>query len=291
MQATLGISPAIAHTEPEENCPFCPGKEEEKWKTFPGAKNSGSTLEKNMENPKRNGFAQSRGARKKDGLDGRQNVDEPPRIKPKPIYENGEYGEFGSQAHHAISGKEILENEPIEKLLVEGSEIEKDTGYNINNCANGVHLPAYPKNYPGGWGAETDTVKKLEVMIPAMDHAGQAHISSHTGHLDLGQEDFHSEYVSTGKELLEEIKDRVMLWSGECFLCKDSSGEPKKPFVPPYKINQYMDNLSDAIIKHLKLPAISWEFFISSYAKEYHKRVCNHKYGHVSLMSKLKANN
>ena len=91
MQATLGISPAFKHSKPEEKCPFCPGEEEKPWTTYPGAKNNSSTLEKNMENPERNDFAQSKGARKKDGKERRQDKDEP-RKKPMAIYTDSTYG-------------------------------------------------------------------------------------------------------------------------------------------------------------------------------------------------------
>jgi hypothetical protein len=235
-------------------------------------------LESNMLKSTKNNFAQQKGARPKDGEEDRQSPDDP---KQKPSCSHPTYGAYSFQAHHAISGKEILENEPIEQLLLEGELVKKDTGYTVNTCANGVFLPAYPKGYPG-WGDEKDFDKKLDIMKPAMDVIGQAHIGSHTGHLDPDLAYFHKDYVIMGKEALEDIYSRVMLWPADCFLCKDSNDNQKKPYVPPFKVNNYLDNLSEQIIKHLRSDPGEWEYFVSAYAMAYHRENCSHGEGHES---------
>lgn len=59
--------------------------------------------------------------------------------------------------------------------------------------------------------------------------------------------------------------------SEECPFCVDEKGKAIEPFVPPYKLNQWLDNLSKRIKRKLTGPVNSWPYFISKYAKEYYK--------------------
>lgn len=277
------------HAAGDEKCPFCPGVKEKPWKTFDGVKNSSTILREAMNDPERCGFAQQQGARPKDGKDGRQGIDDP-KESPQPIFSHPRYGEYSNQAHHSISGNEIMKGHKIEKLIgKEGGEIEDDTGYTINNCANGVYLPAYPKKFGGIWGkavypksyplANGDTVKitsavdddtfKFLVMKPAMEAVGQAHIGGHEGFYIETLDKFHKDYPTTIKEKLTEIADKVHLQSKECPFCKKSNGEAKKPFIPPYKVNQMLDNLSKRIEKKITASPDQWPYFISKFAKDY----------------------
>ena len=259
-----------------EDCPFCPGKEDKhEWQTFKGADNNGTKLRKNMNDPEKNGCAQDKGAKPKDGVYPRQNKDEPSQPQmPKgkdSIYTDSTYGEYGNEAHHCISGKEIMEGEPIEKELTEnGGQFKGDTGYNINNAANGVFLPSYPNKFEGVWG-EKSYDEKYEIMKLAMDAGvGQVHIGGHSGHTI---EEADKDYPKQIKEELLELQKRIVLKSMECPFCVEGDGKAKKPFIPPYKANQWLDNLSGRIERKLKGPASGWGYFISRYAKDYYKKL------------------
>ncbi len=259
-----------------EDCPFCPGKEvEHKWKTFKGSDNSGSKLRKAMNDPARNSYAQQRGAKPKDGVYPNQNKDSPasPQM-PKgssSIYNHSEHGAYGNEAHHCISGKEIMQGEPIERELTKNQgQYKGDTGYNINNAANGVFLPSFPNKFKGSWGAKSYN-EKYEIMKHAMEAGkGQVHIGGHAGHTI---EEADRDYPTAIKEQLEKIKKRIVQKSEECPFCVEADGTPKKPFVPPYKANQWLDNLSKSISRELEGSAENWELFISKYAKDYYKEM------------------
>ena len=247
-----------------EECPFCPAKEtEHKWKTFKGADNSSSTLREAMNNPERCSCAQQTGAKPKDGVYPNQNKDSP-EPSPDPIYENDEYGVYSNQAHHCISGNEIMKGEALEKIITnETGDYKGQTGYTINNAANGVYLPSYPEKYSGNVDI------KYEIVKPAMvANKGQIHIGGHKGHTHDDQD-----YPSTIKEELSSLKKRILLKSEECPFCVEGDGTPKKPYVPPYKVNQWLDNLSKDIKLELTGSAKNWPYFISKYAKRYYLEI------------------
>jgi len=274
MQIKLALAPPKVHKSNNPKCPFCPAKKEKTFKTFSGKDNNSTDLKKNMLKPQRNSCAQDNGARPKDGKEGRQNEDtakSEPSLTKKGL-------KYTFQAHHSISGNEIIKGEPIEKYLVKGGQIKKDTGYTINNCANGVFLPSYPKNYPGGWGKEKDEKKKLNIMKVAMDKHGQAHIGSHTGFNDENYPKHTDDYVKSVQRSLKAIKVNVDKWGDKCPWCKGPDKKPKKPFPPPYRLNGKLDSLSKKIEKHLESKSVGkWEFFISSYAHLYHMEKCRHR--------------
>ncbi|WP_196137597.1 AHH domain-containing protein [Aliikangiella sp. G2MR2-5] len=253
-----------------EDCPFCPGKEtKHEWKTFKGADNDGGILREAMNNPKRCNYAHQSGARPKDGKYPNQNISEE-RPSPSPIFENSEHGEYGNEAHHCISGNEIMKGHAIEKAITKGDKYKGDTGYTINNGDNGVFLPSYPKKYSGKWGVKSDS-EKYKIMKLAMDAGkGQVHIGGHKGH---GIDGYCESYPDEIKKRLTLLKDRVGEKSEECPFCVESSGKPKKPFVPPYKVNQWLDNLSKNIEKKLTSSPSTWPYFISKYAKKYFKEL------------------
>lgn len=249
-----------------EDCPFCPAKEtEHKWKTVKGEENDPSVLRKAMNKPSRCKYAQQTGAKPKDGKYPNQNVDKR-RRSPKPIYSNANYGDYGNQAHHCISGNEIMKGHALEKIIAnEDGEYKGQTGYTINTAANGVYLPSYPsKNYSGNQDEKYEIVKHAMVA-----GEGQTHIGGHSGYENAAGQD----YPSAIKEELTSLQKRVLLKSEECPFCVENDGKPKKPYVPPYKLNQWLDNLSGNIFRKLKGPAEKWPYFVSKYAKRYHQDV------------------
>src|SRR5689334_3293764 len=105
----LLMSPTM-HDPDSDSCPFCPGKKEKDWKTYPGEANDSVILRAVMKNPDSLPEKQSN-VRLKDGQDGRQGPD-----SPRPTYDTRAQGEifvaprlgaYSNEAHHAISGKQI----------------------------------------------------------------------------------------------------------------------------------------------------------------------------------------
>ncbi|VAW90335.1 hypothetical protein MNBD_GAMMA17-1024 [hydrothermal vent metagenome] len=245
-----------------EDCPFCPGKViEHKWKTVKGEKNDPGILRSAMNDPTRCSFAHQTGAKPKDSVYPNQEEDDVDP-SPSPIYTHVIHGDYSNQAHHCISGNEIMKGHAIEKIIAnEGGDYKGETGYTINNAANGVYLPSYPERYSG-----TEDEKYELVKLAMAAGKGQTHIGGHSGHEHAAGQD----YPSAIKEELTALKTRILNKSGECPFCVEDDGTPKKPFIPPYKVNQWLDNLSKDIQSDLTGQVVDWPYFISKYAKRYY---------------------
>ena len=293
-QVTL-MAAAGQHQPDDPDCPFCPGKEEEDYKTWRGADNKASKLRSNMKTPSNLKRIQST-ARPKDGMNNRQPPDSVRPVYRRPqtptsIYTHLNHGSYSDQAHHAISGLQILDGHEIEKLTCQDlGLIKKDTGYSVNNCANGVCLPAYPNNFlkgssplKGTW-AELDLAEKQSIMeLPMAANKGQAHIGGHdipppaalSGDDDDAADDattdmeHHTNYPEKAKGELKKVYDRAMKrFEPECPWCAAAKAKGEK-LPPPYRINQQLDNVSSIMINLITGSAQGWEYFISSYAQTY----------------------
>jgi hypothetical protein len=288
MQLTLPFSMAL-HVPTNEQCPFCPGKKEGPWTTHPGSTNDSKILRTIMNRPAALTEQQS-GARPKDGQDGRQSEDERrPTYTTKRdgvIYNHTIHGDYGDQAHHAISGKQILEDEPIEKLIdKKHGKIEEDTGYSVNNAANGICLPSYPKSYAKRgaalqWAAEDADLKFQIATLPMHAGKGQVHIGEHDIPGDPNDEKVaeihHTSYPKTARDFLEELYlATVHRWAPECPWCT-TGPSVKDPLPAPYRLNQRLDGVSKKLISHIAGAPSSWHYFISDYAMKCHQAICTH---------------
>ena len=303
------------HIEDNPKCPFCPGVEEPEWKTYTGKENSSKELRACMNNPDRNDYSQqntSGAARPKDkGVEKtphdkktqqfRQSPDEndisPGEKETPPIFHMDKYGPYRNEAHHCISGNEIMKGHAIERVITKNSRFKKDTGYTINNAANGVYLPSFPKAYRGIWGKkwsgsesvssktypvydgsdpkvitskEDDNNFKYEIMKEAMKAGkGQAHIGSHGGFYIEDLDEYNVSYPKVIKKELSAIFRRVVNMGKDCPFCVNTKGEPQKPFLPPYKVNQWLDDLAKSIKNDLVAAPDTWKYFISAIARDY----------------------
>ena len=283
----------VKHTEDNPDCPFCPGKEEADYKTWRGNDNKASKLRSNMKTPSNLTKIQAK-ARPKDSRDGRQSEDGPKPVyrNPEgPIYSHDKHGDYSDQAHHAISGNQILNGHDIEKLTCSDlGKIEKDTGYSVNNCANGVCLPAYPYKFirgnsplKGKW-AEYDPVAKVEMMeLPMQALKGQVHIGGHDispnpalfeGDTEAADDattdmEHYTNYPETAKKLLQKLYNvSIKNYSESCGFCGDNKKNGKK-LPPPYRINQKLDDISEILIGYITGAPSEWKYFISAYAQDY----------------------
>lgn len=276
-------------SDDDNGCPFCPGEEvKHEYVSYGGAKNNVDNLRWNMAQPShaREKEKESKTLEKSNGYPSpiKSPVDnsgykKKSSIKGKLAYENDEHGIYGYEAHHCISGNEILKGTALDKVITnEGGKFKGQTGYTINNATNGVFLPSFPRKYFGKW-EPMDEKEKYKIMALAMDAGeGQAHIGCHTGHDNDGGKD----YPTMIKEELAAISKRVSEKTDECPFCVEN-GSHKKPFIPPYKINQWLDVLSNDIKNELLGPVESWPYFISGYAKDYYKE----KMGSVDSLDQL----
>lgn len=273
-----------------DRCPFCTDPDStDTYITYKGASNSSTTLRAIMNRPAALTTRQS-SARPKDGAAGRQAEDQA-QANPNPIFADhatlfpgltgGPVGNYGDEAHHAISGNECMKGEDIEEVIKNTGHgtFEKDTGYSINNGANGVYLPSWHHGgrwdasaADGKWADQTDSTK-YEIMKLAMKAgAGQAHIGAHEGKVTATHPRSYPDFV---KGELEQIRQRVLLRLEQCPYCH-VGGQPKRPAPAPYGVNQWLDVLSHSIAGHLKSHPRTWKYFVSAYAAQYHEELCRH---------------
>jgi hypothetical protein len=270
------IAVADQHTSSLQ-CPFCPEEPEPDFTTHPGSANHSGTLEKIMGDPSQL-VPEQGAARPKEGQPHQQSPSTA-QLKPTPIYTSPEDGPFSCEAHHLISGKQALEGHAFERWIVAGGTIEKDTGYSVNNCDNGLWCPSIPEKHKGGsWGNLGDFEDKYKIARKPMD-AGlpQFHKSHHSIRDKDEQNEWHEKYDTWLKGLLTQMDDRMTGWSAKCKLC-ETGGKNEPPFQPSVRVNQVLDNLSRVARRNLLPPASRWKVFLSRYSLQYHKRVgpCTH---------------
>lgn len=263
---------AVKHTTINPDCPFCP-KNEESFTTHGGVKNDSGILADVMAKPATLVEKQG-GARPKDGNPKRQ-LPDTASPKPNPIFTHATYGDYSCEAHHIIPGNQSLKGSAIE-VWIESThgQIKSDTGYSVNNAANGRWMPSIPEKYRNGtWGA-MDFDKKLEIATLAMQSKGQFH----KGHHNIGDPDdpagtYHQRYCDQIKGQLNDLAKTVTGWSSACF--ESTASGP--PFDPNWKIHGMLDRISMAIAGNITSTSpATWRYYISRLALERHKRSgCN----------------
>jgi hypothetical protein len=269
------MNPAVDHpVNQSKDCPFCPMPKQEDFTTHPGEANNSGHLESIMEDPDCLVGKQG-GARPKDGKDQRQGkATEKP--KPNPIFRNNKYGAYSSEAHHLISGNQAMKGHDIEKWIVGGSLIKKDTGYSVNNSDNGEWLPSIPEDYKGGkWSPLSGDEKLAIATAPMRNGKGQFHKGPHNV---VDKEDLlgvHASYPKEVKRLLSDLVELLHAWVGACPICENVDHE-KGPFDPNWRVHNMIDALSRGIGMDLKGAPGYWKYFISKVAMQFHKTVCEH---------------
>jgi len=259
----LSSSPATHNLDTPE-CPFCPGDKEDTYKTYPGEECDGTRLRDWLTSAQPPSAESS--CRPKDGEGNRQ-----PKPDPVPMPNNSLAQQFTFEAHHAIPGKQCMKGRPVEKwLLQKKGQINADTGYSVNNIANGIWLPAIPKEIveKGTWRTLTMD-EKVELTRRAMNEWGQVH-KGHHNIVDQGDE---RNYVVWVKGKLDDINTRMNGWSSKCSLCTEDGKSKAPPFDPPYRLNQFLDGCSAAIMAQLRGHASQWNYFISKVALRYHDQL------------------
>lgn len=267
------IAVLAPHAPGSKACPFCPEEEPKSYTTHPGSANDSRALEDIMVKPSLLPSKQG-GARPKNGEKDQQgpSTEQP---KPSPIYTSLDHGDCSVEAHHLISGKQALENSPIEQWLIAAKgRIERDTGYSVNNADNGFWAPSIPERYKGGaWGAKSYE-EKLAIACEVMAATQRQFHKSHHRISDPDDPggDVHPSYNEFLQKKLKELNRIIEAWSKHCPLCT-----PDKKPQPSVTVNQILDNLSTAMRSMVSGPRAGWSVFLSKYALAYHKPVCSHR--------------
>jgi len=295
MQIGEIVAPPVPHSTPNEDCPFCPPPDDKKFTTYAGAEKSESRLKSIMADPSKLASLESN-ARPKLGEADQQNASSARNYPSSPlVHPEARFGVYSYEAHHLIPGtekvapgstKQVMSGHAIEKWIKAGDNIDRDSGYSINNSDNGVWLPSAPianKKNPGNptpalpWSSEVKTVKRVAQGLPTVTSdekheianfamlrgAGQFHYGQHKV---LNEEGTHYTYSKEVVSRLDQLEKGIAAWAPVCFCEKK---EPKPPFKPTWQINQKMDGVSRWIEIDIKqMPPANWEFWISTLAKE-----------------------
>jgi len=256
------------HTVNDPKCPFCPEKENnEHYKTYGGAKNSGSKLGKLVNDPTKFGTSTEADARPKDGITGKdkrqnQNFIDTDGEKLEQVKTDDAGTKF--QAHHAISGNQCLKGDPVEKYIISGEKVIYDTGYSVNNPQNGIWLPSSAVG--GAAWPTTDPAKKYAAAKEAMEkfsrqfHLGHHDIAADVDGLDPETDD---KYVSYVKNQLADISSVLLPWE----VCPEKDSKGKHCGNP--RIHDMLDRVSSHILKRLKGRPKKWTFFVSRHARDF----------------------
>ena len=263
----LPITPPPMHTKDNAECPFCPGVKEQEYKTYSGKDNKSGQLINWMARP---ASIVQENARPLFSIPNVQLEPQPKvcRTHSGDLYNPGDPTIVWNnhEAHHAISGKQCMQDHDIEKfILKEHGEIKADTGYSINNPNNGIWLPSWPKS-KGEWPGVSQSGKCESIAFAAMTaYSRQWHLGNHSvGDKNDPDQKMHKKYDAYIKEHLDELCKNVTLWAANCPCCNPDSGKPpQKPFPPPYRVNRMLDRLSMEIKEYLSGDPSKWYFFTS----------------------------
>jgi hypothetical protein len=252
-------------------CPFCPREDGPDYNTYHGDDNDSTKLTAVMIHPAAL-CTQQPGARPKDGGPAQQPVSNA-KPKPDPIFTDGDLV-YSCEAHHLISGKQALKGHSFERwIAAEKGEIQKDTGYSINNADNGLWAPSIPEEHKKGvWGRIDRDERRLIAFRPMEAGLPQFHKGNHAIlDPDDPDQEIHRKYNEYLKLMLHEMDKRMSAWSSKCQLCDDT---PK--VQPSVRVNQCLDNLSRVVQRKISAPSARWEIFLSKFALEYHNTHCPH---------------
>lgn len=279
MQVKMKLAVPTGHEEPNDDCPFCPDEEPEEFTTYPGIRNDSTILGEVMEDPNLLTSKQS-GCRPREDNNPKRQRQSTSQPKPSPIHScniDGVLHIYSCEAHHTISGKQAMDGESVEQWISKARkhdfEIEKDTGYSINNADNGVWLPSLPEHLKGGgWGKIKDKEKRKDVAFRVMRatnrqwHKGPHNIRDKDGLFD--DEDEIARYDKKVKDELEEINGLILDWSDECKKTKDRK-ENSDVLRANHRVHDMLDTLSEIISEiELQGPPATWRTFISRLALE-----------------------
>ena len=249
----------------DTKCPFCPQKKnEEHYETYGGAENDGGKLGNLVNEPTKFATSTESDARPKDGKMGKDkrtnqsfsNSESLTKVKGNDV-------DWKFQAHHAISGKQCLEGDPVEKFIIGGDKVKYDTGYSVNNPQNGIWLPSFPED---GIAWPDKPADKFKLAKKAMDKFNrQFHLGHHNISVDVnGMGDDDDNYVDYVNAMLKDLHAVLSKWKASC---PEEENDGKHLGNP--RIHDALDHVSKHIINKLKGSPKKWTIFVSRHARDY----------------------
>lgn len=259
--------PPISH---DDDCPFCKEKECDCDRSKIGKDNSASKLESNLA------------------------ADGEPRDEVG--FHHEDYGDYSSEPHHLVPGKEAMDGHPIERWLAKkakGTYVNGDTCFDINDERNGIWLPSITdanrickwktiKKTVGGkvrrkrvpahgekskemWSSLSDDEKDLISFSIMRQERLQFHKANHR---NKGKEESEC-YINEVERLLNDIFDFV---DSSWIVCEEIEEDSKGKVPPPNGINEMIYGMASAHMGwHVSGPAESWFVFISKLARRCHQ--------------------
>ncbi len=262
----VAVSVPDLHPADDPNCPFCPKEPPEEWTTYGGASNDSKKLAAIIDNPTKLASLQPGVRPKVDHAAHRQASD--PMLDAAAVAFRQEH-RVTFQAHHLVSGKQALVKSLMEHWISAGPEVAADSGYSVNNAANGAWLPSIPKAWVGLWGKESDEHRYTLAVEVMRELGAQIHVGPHNPDVD-DDDAHHQPYDVWLITTLEGMGERIGEWEDHCPLCERPEGEKLRPSV---RVNEALDRLSRRAWVKVTGPASDWDVFISKYAWWYHSEV------------------
>jgi hypothetical protein len=258
--------PPSAH---DDNCPFCAKKENQKGtlKSYIGKDNDPKDLERHL-------------------------ADEgQPRAQVG--FEHDDYGKYSEEPHHLVSGNEALKGHAIESWLSKdaaGSEVDADSGFDVNAARNGIWLPSITDaNRICKWDTEKGRNGKIK-RVPAESEKGKRmwskldddekdliafaimekeELQFHKGNHRNRGEAIDECYIEEVQRLLSEIKAYT---DKAAQLCDKAKPDKDDKLPPPLGINGMIYGIASAHMRwHVSGPPESWFVFISKLSRNYYQ--------------------
>lgn len=270
------VAQEVVHEPGNSACPFCPKEATQDWKTHIGDATKSTVLRVLLEKPHRLPEVQSKARPKQ-----KHQYEKERRATP-------EHKAFTFAAHHLISGKQVLAKAPSMVAWIskdaEDSRVSADSGYSVNNAANGIWLPSIPhKAIVGRWTDLEDkdqlkwAIKGMNVRLddgvgPAVDYR-QFHVGNH--HVETPEDDDDRHYAVYDTyliDVLNSMANRIGEWNGKCKLHQNPKSKTK--LRPSAEMNAILDRFSARIARHLTSEPETWRMFVSRYAVQYHVNRC-----------------
>lgn len=243
MEPALVKMPAASKDVHDKNCVFCKDAKAKGTESFIGADNDPGTLETRL-------TAQ--------------------RV-PRRTFKHRKHGDFSSEPHHLLPGNEALKGHDVEKWLAtraSGSQVEADTGFDINSHFNGVWLPSVPVSFVGvaGWNWRDPDCQRMAIDL-MMTACLQFHKGNHSnkGGLDRASSEPDRCYIKMVERRLDDTLKHVKEWAvNYCPIAKKAKSG-KKP--PPFYLNDLLYRYVSAhMMKEVSGAPEKWTVFISRVA-------------------------
>ncbi|MCY1017412.1 AHH domain-containing protein [Pyxidicoccus sp. MSG2] len=243
MEPALVKMPGASKDVHDKNCVFCKDAKAKGPKSFIGDDNNPDTLETRL-------TAQ--------------------RV-PRRTFKHRKHGAFSSEPHHLMPGKEALKGHDVEKWLAtraSGSQVEADTGFDINSHFNGVWLPSVPVSYVGvsGWSWRDPDCQSMAIDL-MMTTCLQFHKGNHTnkGGLDRASSEPDRCYITMVERRLDDVVEHVEAWVDKFCPIAKKAKKGKRP--PPFFLNDLLYRYVSAhMMKEVSGAPKKWTVFISRVA-------------------------